>query len=362
MAKGFLILHSLLFLAFDPQPAVFYSSPTLRSERLDPAHYEFEYTIKDDYGQPMSVVALTGDSGTRYWYRRIFTPVCLTGECRPVDIGIYWHFTGKYVGIEVYGEPLTKTDHSEFAPLDYARLENILQNEWSDLREYTAEELVEPSGNVSEELDGVSGATKQAVSEAAVKDAVYTTHTIWHLIHVGEPEQLSLLALGKTAENPSIAHELLAAPNTANRNFVLNGVIDGNLPSDPTIERTVLEGLTSTDKSLRSLSFKALTGLNLADKTVQDGLAIAYLQLEASEKVRVLTPLERATELHPALRATLLAEFTTATQPWVLIKILTLLEQSRTPLTAAERKKISKVVDTQHAPLKAALSNFLKNR
>lgn len=360
MVKGLLIVYGFLCLAFSQQPTTYYSSPALRDKDLDPSPSEPEYTIRDDHGQPISVVALTGHDGTRYWYRRIFTPVCLTGECRPVDIGIYWLFTGKYLGIEVYREPLTKTDHSEFGTHDYAHLERILQNEWSDLREYAAEELVEPSG-VSEELDGVTGATKQTISEAAVKDAVYTTHTIWHLIHVGEPEQLGLLALGKTGENPSIAHQLLATPNTANRDFVLNGVIDGNLASDTIIERAILEGLTSDDKSFRNLSFKALIALDLSDETLQAGLVTAYQELEVSEKVRLLTPLGQATKLHPALLTTLLAEFDTATQPWVLIKVLTVLTQTGTPLTAVELAKISKL-ETPHAPLKAALSSFLENR
>src|SRR5690606_28759140 len=157
---------------------------TLRAPALNPAEGGNEYTIQDDHGQSMSVVSLIGKDSLPYWYYRIFTPVCLTGECRPVDIGIYWHFSGKYLGIEIYREPLTKTDHSEFTPMDYDRLEHILRNEWSELREYTAEELVEPVDTVDTPgtVDAVTGATRKAISEAAVKDAVYTTHTIWHLI------------------------------------------------------------------------------------------------------------------------------------------------------------------------------------
>src|SRR5690606_2193023 len=104
--------------------------------------------------------------------------------------------------------PLTKTDHSDFSSLAYARLESILRNEWSDLREYSAEELVEPSGSDGR-VDGVTGATRKVVGDAAVEDAVYTTHTLWHLIHVGEPEQLELLALGEMKSQPAIAHMLL---------------------------------------------------------------------------------------------------------------------------------------------------------
>ncbi len=361
MVKVLWILQGLLLSIAGHQPTVYYSSPALQGKVLNPTTENHKtYTIRDDQGQPMTVVALRGKGGIGYWYRRVFTEVCLTGECRPVDVGLYWHFTGKYLGIEVYREPLTKTDHSDFSPMDYDRLERILQNEWSDLREYTAEELVEPSGPTKEGVDGVTGATRKAVSEAAVKDAVYTTHTIWHLIHVGEPEQLALLARSEMAQNPSLVHELLTSTNTDNRNFVLNGIIDGFLTPDPEIGKYVLQGLTAEDKAFRNLSFRALASLDLSTGALQEGLAIAYRQLEVGEKVRLLTAMDRTSTLHPSLQTVLAAEFATAAQPWLLIKILSLYRQTNIALTDEEMTRISKV-KTDHPALKKALKDFFDN-
>lgn len=360
--RGLWTLATFFLLAFAQPPTTYYSSRTLRIQALDPTHGGQEYTIQDDHGQPMSVVALMGTDGLPYWYYRIFTPVCLTGECRPIDIGIYWHFSGKYLGIEIYREPLTKTDHSEFSPLDYDRLESILQNEWSDLREYTAEELVEPLDKPSDQktqVDGVTGATRKAISEAAVKDAVYTTHTIWHLIHVGEPEQLALLALSEIANEPTLAHRLLATEDAENRNFVLRGVIDGHLSTDSIIEKSILQGLSAEDNTYRDLAFKALSRLNLSTLSLQKAVSMVYPQLEAGEKVRLLTALEQARSLQPALQTALYADFTSDTQPWVLIKILTLFRQTGALLTDEERATI-RDVKTSHTALQKALKDFFE--
>ncbi|MFC7526982.1 hypothetical protein ACFQRK_23705 [Parapedobacter sp. GCM10030251] len=109
---------------------------------------------------------------------------------------------------------------------------------------------------VSSLHDIVTGATRKAISEAAVKDAIYTTYTIWHLIHVGEPEQLALLALSEKANEPTLAHRLLTTEDAESRNFVLRGVIDGHLHADSVIEKSILQGLNAEDNAFRDLAFQ----------------------------------------------------------------------------------------------------------
>src|SRR3546814_18589130 len=111
-------------------PKAYYASPALGGKGLDREEKGREFTLHDDSGKPVPVVNVTGGDGMRYWYRRVFTEVCLTGECRPGDVGLYWQFTGKYLAIEVSREPLTKTRHNIFPHLAYAPLESILRCEW----------------------------------------------------------------------------------------------------------------------------------------------------------------------------------------------------------------------------------------
>ena len=358
MVKWLWILPlTTLFISVYGAPKAYYASPTLSGKELDRGEKGREFTLHDDSGKPVPVVSLTGGDGMRYWYRRVFTEVCLTGECRPVDVGLYWQFTGKYLGIEVYREPLTKTDHSDFSPLDYSQLESILRNEWSDLREYSAEELVEPSASADDRVDGITGATRKVIGDAAVKDAVYTTYTIWHLIHVGEPEQLELLALGEMTEQPAMAHILLASADAGSRDFVLRGVVDGYLLPDSAIESTIFEGLLADDQRFRGLSIQALAKLDVSERRVQDNLAEVYPGLDAGEKIRLLSALEPADKLSPVMQARLFSEFKKDTPPWVLLKILQVFQKIPAEL-AADQRQFLENFKTDHRALAEALDNF----
>jgi hypothetical protein len=337
----------------------YYQSPGLRE--LKPVPLPEQHQLRDDQGAVQSVAALADDRGNRYWYRRIFTPVCLTGECRPVDIGIYWTFSGKYLGIAVYREPLTKTDHSVFSPVDYAMLERILQDEWSDLREYTAEELVDSPNPGADTLDGVTGATKQAVAQAAVKDAVYTTHTIWHLIHDGEPEQLNLLALKIMNEDRGLMHRLLNVDPADYRALVLDGVVSGHLAPDTIVQELILEGLTADDVRYRDRCISAFSRLDVSNESVQNRVADRYPLLAPADQTRLLGAIQKATALSPALRARLIGQFTENAQPWVLIRTLRLLEAQKIALSDKERQLLSSM-KTGHDALRKTLDAFLSAR
>lgn len=352
-----ILLLATLSVSAHGTPKVYYASPNLGGKGLDQGETGRELTLQDDQGNPVTVFSLTGKDGMQYWYRRVFTEVCLTGECRPVDVGLYWKFTGKYLGIEVYREPLTKTDHSDFSALDYAQLESILRNEWSDLREYDAEELIEPSGTAEGPVDGVTGATRKVIGDAAVKDAVYTTYTLWHLIHVGEPEQLALLALAEMAARPAIAHRLLVSSDTENRDFVLRGVVDGHLRPDPEIESAIVEGLSADDRLFRNISIQVLPKLDVSAHRVQANLAEAYPHLNAGEKIRMLSALEPADSLSPVLQAELFSDFEKAAPPWVLLKVLQIFQHIPAELTAGQRQFLEHF-ETDHRTLAEALEGY----
>jgi len=73
-----------------------------------------EYTLQlalDDAGQPL------------YFFSNLFTPVCLTGECKPVYINFYWDLLGNYTRFDFpKGAVLTRMDHKPFKPEDYEKL------------------------------------------------------------------------------------------------------------------------------------------------------------------------------------------------------------------------------------------------
>lgn len=167
------ILYFLLGWLCQDKKDICFQSDALKSLNLvkqDQAFY-----INDDSGQEIRIQMLEDSTGMIYWYRRLETPVCLTGECKLIDIGIYWQFNGDFLGLEVYGEHLTKTDHSTFSSSDYDKLILVLKDDWSILREYEQEGLLNEN---YEEIDGSSGATKKEIADETVTGAVYTTYTI----------------------------------------------------------------------------------------------------------------------------------------------------------------------------------------
>ncbi|NBB18316.1 hypothetical protein GVN20_03015 [Runella sp. CRIBMP] len=135
-----------------------------------------EYTLQlalDDAGQPL------------YYFSNLFTPVCLTGECKPVYINFYWDLLGNYTRFDFpKGAVLTRMDHKPFKPEDYEKLQTILANTHSLLKEVSMEDLVgKGTENLADSVDAKAGATLKTVKNEVIDGAVYTCYTLWHIAH-----------------------------------------------------------------------------------------------------------------------------------------------------------------------------------
>lgn len=346
------LLVAVFLLFADPGP-VFYRSQTVPAGRLtrQPGPYE----ITDDKGKTAAVELLLDSASQKiYWYRRLFTEVCLTGECRPIDIGMYWTGSGKYLGVEVFGENLTKTDHSDFSNFDYRKLESVLRDEWSPLREFEFDELVDAK---KEGVDATTGATKKVIADASVKDAVYTTYTMWHLIHVGEGEQLSLLTYRYLNENPAMLSASLEHDTPEYLTFLLDGLTSGSLSVNPGLVSVVLKGLDHSDVALKNTAFKAISLLPFNSPEVQTGLASAYKQWTIPDKNRFLqsaSGLETLQEkLYEALAADLVQD-----NAWFLSSLIPVLAKSGNQSPEVV-KRIRELARSDQPRVKEAATGFL---
>jgi hypothetical protein len=131
-----------------------------------------------------NIIELRDDNGISSWFCRDFHKVvCLTGECRMIKCRIYWSGTGNFLGINLpANEILTKTDHKPFTLEDYQKLNEILADSNSVLRTYTISNLSRLIKK-SENIDAHTGATQSSMSEYVVKDAAYTSFTLWHTVY-----------------------------------------------------------------------------------------------------------------------------------------------------------------------------------
>ncbi len=131
---------------------------------------------------------LGSDEQPLLFLAKISTPVCADGECKLAHINVYWDLQGNYSGYEASNElPLTKHEHDPFLEEDYQKLHELLMNSNSILGRRSITELVDskpanelrlPSG-----VDGVSSATKKEIKSVVIQGALYTSYTIWRLVH-----------------------------------------------------------------------------------------------------------------------------------------------------------------------------------
>ncbi|SHF42315.1 hypothetical protein SAMN05444274_105164 [Mariniphaga anaerophila] len=146
-------------------------------------HYFEEKT--DSLSGP-ELFELQDKNGLPIWFgRHIFKDVCISGECKMIRLWLFWDGTGSYLGMQIPdGEPLTKSDHTEFQQEDYVKLEGILRDTASILKALKQEDLIIVPDSIDPyEVDGYTAATQPTLAEVVVKDAVYSCHTLWHTVY-----------------------------------------------------------------------------------------------------------------------------------------------------------------------------------
>ncbi len=151
-----------------------------------------ETHIFDDDSDTLSgpeLYELQDENGLPIWFgRHIFKDVCISGVCKMIRIWLFWDGTGNFLGFQIpKGDPLTKSDHTKFAPTDYEKLKTILGDTALILGDLKQEDLIIIPDSIDPykayEVDGYTAATQPALAEVVVKDAVYSCHTLWHTVY-----------------------------------------------------------------------------------------------------------------------------------------------------------------------------------
>jgi len=158
-------------------------------------------------------LALNSEGRPLYYFRNIYTPVCNTGECKPVYINFYWDLLGNYTRFTMpANEVLTKTDHREFQEKDYAKLQEILAKETSIFSELKMEDLVvKGTEKISDSVDMKTGATLKTIKNEVIEGAVFTCYTLWHLAHGKITTEIS--GITETLTDTTLLHEFLQSNN-----------------------------------------------------------------------------------------------------------------------------------------------------
>lgn len=177
-----IVLSMVLGMGLVPKPKV--SAPDFPLESIlkvetDSIRYEI-WLVSDPSNQP------------DHYYGEIFTPVCYSRTCYPVFINYRWDLLGNYEQYELSdGRTLTKSDHLEFDKKEYEKLQEILSNDNSILKNYRADQLVSSTESMSPTgVDAVTGATIKSIQKEVISGAVYSCYTLWHIAHGDISEKL----------------------------------------------------------------------------------------------------------------------------------------------------------------------------
>lgn len=218
------------------------------------------------------VIELQDNYGLTIWFGRyFFKDICTTGVCRMVRLWIFWDGTGNYLGIQLdENGPLTKSDHTPFDFQDYTRLDEIMADTISILKDLRYEDLtVEQKVDKEEkgifEVDGYSSATAPSLKEYVVDDAVFTCYTLWHTVY-GETktyidgllqERITTTYIRRLIDG-NINQQLFALENILRRNeYFLE------------FELRVLDLIASDDEEIAEKAISLITPEHLTDSKKQ---------------------------------------------------------------------------------------------
>jgi len=189
-----------------------------------------EFTIRENDTLTYTLkLALDEKGKPQYFFRNIFTPVCYTGECKPVYINFYWDLLGNYMRYDLPdGKILTKVDHDEFKEEDYEKLRDILGRSTSIFADLKMEDLMtKGTDSLSANVDAKTGATLKTIKNEVIDGAVYTCFTLWHIAY-GKLVINKMREVTESYLNDEMLHSFLSSNNYHYQYWAMDRVIDKN--------------------------------------------------------------------------------------------------------------------------------------
>lgn len=144
----------------------------------------FSFTVNDTLSFPIYLVGKTMVEEV-YFATKLHTNVCNDQICLPIEINLFWDLLGNFHHFSrEEGFNFTKFDHQYFDDIDYAKLQQILIDSLSPLRDYAVEDLLDKNEEkFSVEIDAVTRPTSKLFSNVTVPGALYTVYTLWHIVN-----------------------------------------------------------------------------------------------------------------------------------------------------------------------------------
>lgn len=293
---GVLLLRFLFFGTGDPvhEPMVMIDGWDL----MNTASEESAFSLTDDStGVEYEVVLLNDTDGLPEAYTSyVTTPVCDDTLCALMHIRLYWNLLGNYIGFDtVSGLPLTKNDHIEFLDEDYKKLHRLLLDDHSIIKRKEKKDLFdEDIKRVSEVVDAVTGATAKEIKEVVVDGALYSSYTLYHIVHGGLSD--SIRSDAERRYSASLQNKLLASDHADYQLFALKKLDKKDFVNH---RDRIIELIHWTVPLNRLYLMKKMPETMWQDQEVQEEVSGFFGDLEVNSKSYFLKKLESMDQMSP---------------------------------------------------------------
>ena len=300
------IFSGILFTVFIMFGSFQEESEKLKYMQMTTIHSDHEETYITAYKDTMSDDSLyllkTKEHIPIHYFRNINTEVCFDNQCRLLDITVFWNITGRYLGFELpYGEFLSKYDHEPFVIREYERLNELLADPTLPFGDITFKKLIELPETGKEQIDGISGATTEDLSEMVVKGAAYTTYTLWNIVY--GPTSGLVAHLTEDQLSSELIEMILKSPAINDRFWALDRISQNTVLNTKLIA-TLLDMISEDNFSLTYNTINALTPAHLVSEYLQLGLFSKYDKVSHSIQQMIIDKFMVAPHLHPKIVAT----------------------------------------------------------
>nr|WP_295933997.1 hypothetical protein [uncultured Dyadobacter sp.] len=276
----------------------YFLSATLPFEAVKVRPFTFDF--RDELPDDTLFQSLSPEGYPVSYHRKLRASVCFDGQCRALDVDIYWNITGRYLGIELpSGEYLSKTDHDPFDTDDYRRLNALLADPQSPLGKMSYEELVAKPPLSVKGVDAVTSATSKSVLEYIVKGAAFTTYKMWHFIYGTTRDRVAELTIQSLS--PELILHILQSPDPSDRLWALNH-IDDYVSLSPELSETLLKLADSENYTLSERALNAINAKHLRPEAMQLALVEKFRNGDYSKRKLLIGKLKQVPVLHSAAK------------------------------------------------------------
>lgn len=299
---GGIILINLFFFPGREENTIRYmETPIVPGEigKILPLYTDFNDTISGD----TLYLQFTTEGLPQSAYRKISTNVCIDSQCRRLEITVFWDITGRYLGFELPpGEFLSKSEHKPFSDVEYKQLHTLLSDPYSPLAGYSLEQLVPSVKGKTGEVDAVTSATVKEVLTNVVEGAVYTSYTLWHIVHGNTKNEVQKLGLHYFSEE--LAMLILDSPGLDGKIWMLN-ILAGKKKWNEKLQQKVLLLINNRNFYLSERAINSFGPELMASEEFQNKLFTVFESSDYAVKRLIIQKFSKAPFLSEEVKARL---------------------------------------------------------